>query len=235
MSEQGLPLIKLDPELEMLIKDALKTVNSKYGSASPNPKPYHNSLHTMDVVESASALADSAISSGKINSNDKRLLIIASAFHDTEHGRANQQNERISASLAISKMRKTRSYSAGDEQRVKQLIMATVVYFDDSGRMQKSATEDYLTRLIADADLAHLGGPTEVFISRVEAYFLEIHKGADLGGKIWQDFLESEIIFLNDFQFYTEEANQLFPNKSENIAYIVHLSESDGADGSLSH
>ncbi len=214
--------INASPQVLQLLNQALNLVESKYGPNSPHPLAYHNAQHTLDITHAVNELADLALSRKLIEEQHKPLLLIAAAFHDAEHSPGNSQNEAMSAQLAVHAMRQAGGFSAADEKIVTNAIMGTVVYFKNDV-MKQSAGNDYLVQLVADADLATLGRPTPQYWRRANCFFEERNPGASRQGPVWADFVTGQASFLGNHQFYTTEANELFPHKTANIAYIKAL------------
>lgn len=218
MNNWNLELIDIRPSVLLLIKNVLINIENKYGLNSSNYLAYHDVYHTLDVVESMDSLCQKAIKLNKITPKVRELLLVAAAYHDYEHNKATE-NEIISANKSIEDLNKLNEFSVNDIELVKSAILATKVNFDNSGNMTQSATNEYTTQLLADADLASLGKPTEFFVSRIKLYFEEINKKH--ASQTWVEFINHEISFLNYHKFYTEQANILFPHKNENLKYLT--------------
>ncbi len=219
-----------DPVVDGLVSRALSVVDEKYGVEGINPKGYHNPQHTADVVHAASELSDLAITHGKITPADKRLIIIAAAYHDTEQDTGSGNNEEESAALTIAHMREAGGFTEEDERTVRDIIMATVVSFDEAGKMRQGAIEaDYRTQIMADADLASLGKPPEVYWDRAQGLFTEWNPGYDLNTEQGRKFISSQVTFISNHQYYTPEAAQLFPYLEANIAFTQELITSNDA------
>jgi hypothetical protein len=98
------------------------------------------------------------------------------------------------------------------------------VYFED-GIMKQSATDDYLTQILADADLAIVGDKSEVYWTKdLEPLHREMKKTDNPSKEDLQAFIEQQTPFLTNHRFYTTEANQVFPHKQDNIQFIKNLS-----------
>lgn len=214
---------EIDPAARAVIQGAYDLVEAKYGPSGKSPRGYHNLAHTTSVVEAAALLADAAIANGKILPHDKRLIVIAAAYHDTEQDLGSGPNEQESVQLAIADMRSTGEFSQTDEKAVSDMIMATQVHFDGEGRMSQSCTDDYRTQIVADADLASLGRPVEVYLQGVEGLFREFNPGVDIESPQGLRFLKGQVAFVSNHVFYTPEAAQLFPGEAHNGAYIQNL------------
>jgi predicted metal-dependent HD superfamily phosphohydrolase len=205
-----------------LVNFSLSEVERKYGKGQGDgltPLGYHNLLHSQDVLWAGRQLADLALKNGKINPDDLDLVDIAGASHDLEQELGGGKNEIETARIIEEKMRKTQVFTEEDLTKVKTMILATIVYFKD-GVMKQSATEDYLTQIIADADLAHLGREAGLYWERAESLLREMKKTDNPTPEDKATFIKSQPAFLKNHNFYTEEAKILFPNKQENIAFV---------------
>lgn len=179
---------------------------------------YHNLVHTKNVVSSARKIAERAIENGTIEDNAGVLAEIAAAFHDVEQRRGSGVNEEESVRLAQNEMTKENVFSSRDAEKVKNMILATIVSFA-GGNMKQSATDDYLTKILADADLSSLGQPPEVYWASAQSLLKEIKNTDAPTLKDQLDWARGQIIFLSNHEFYTDEAKELFPHKEENIEF----------------
>ncbi len=223
------PLLEND-SAHLIVQQAFSIIDARYGPEGRNPKEYHNLLHTLGVVQAASDIADLAIADGKIAPEDKRLVMIAAAWHDTEQDLGSGPNEEESTASALIAMRAVGGFSDRDEQLVSAMIMATQVHFDEEGKMSQSAitetshdTDLYLTKILADADLSNLGKTTEEYLVGLSGFFQEMNPSVNVDSLQGLKVLQSQVPFLQNHTFYTPEAAQLFPNKADNILYAKHL------------
>lgn len=89
--------------------------------------------------------------------------------------------------------------------------------------MSQSATADYRTQILADADLAHLGKPKEDYIETAINYFCELNPGVEINSAKGLAYLKDQVPFLNNHTFNTPEASRLFNHKAANIEYAQSL------------
>jgi predicted metal-dependent HD superfamily phosphohydrolase len=204
-----------------MVNFALAKVEQKYGTGvgdGENPKFYHNLEHTKNVLESARKIAELAIKNGNIKVGDEVLVEMAAAGHDLVHGLSEGESERQSSHGIQEEMVKSKAFTVTESEEVNQIILATIVSFEN-GVMKQSATEDYLTKIMADADLSSIGQPTEYYWRVSQSYFHEI-KGTESPSLEDQlAWARGQIAFISNHEFYTEEAKQLFPHKEENIMF----------------
>lgn len=218
---EKLPELERKEKIEQLIEFALSEVKRKYGTGEgdgENPKYYHNYVHGADAVNAAKKIARLAFENGKISEEDVDLGAIAAAFHDIEQELGSGLNEEASAKIAEEKMREASIFSQEIIEKVKEMILATKVYFED-GVMRQSASEDFFTKIMADADLSALGDAPEIYWDRAVRLLKEIKNSDHLTKEDLADFAKSQGKFLSDRAYYTEEAAQAFPHLKDNIEY----------------
>lgn len=206
----------------ILIDAALAKVDQKYGPRGAAPKAYHNTAHTINVIEAAALIADEAIKAGKIKASDKELLLLAAAYHDIVQDFEPGRNETASADEADKAMQSAGVFGPDERTRVRKIIMASEVTITEE-RVSQAVTLDYLTEIMADADLAHLGKPTGIYWPTVMSLFEEFNP--------WQARRPTSMIklpeaaefgasFLKKHRFHTPEAEALFPHKDENLSFL---------------
>lgn len=209
---------------EDLVRFALTEVGRKYGKGQGDgviPLAYHNYNHSFDVVSAGEAIAISAANNGKISNDDIVLVKIAASFHDIEQELGGGLNEEASAKIAEERMKNGGVFNEEDIVKVRRMIMATVVHFEQG--LKQSATDDYLTQIIADADLASLGQEPEVYWRKAESLLREFKKTNFPSRDDLREFLETQGGFLENHNFYTPEAKQLFSYKEDNIEFSREL------------
>lgn len=216
----------LQPEKEIITEElvnfALSEVERKYGTGKGDgltPLDYHNLPHSQDSHQAGEKIAKLAARNGKISPDDVGLVKIAAASHDIEQGLNGEGKEEESARIIEVKMREKSVYTEEDIEKVKKMILATATHVEN-GAMKQSATDDYLTQIMADADLAYLGGDSETYYQRAESLLKEIKRTDNPTSEDKLAFMKSQPAFLAKHSFYTEEARQLFPNKQVNIAFV---------------
>jgi|GEM_PF-3987407 len=207
-----------------LISRGLNTVNRCYGPDSPNPKPYHGPEHTLMVVTSAGLLADAAVAAGKITHDQHDALMIAAAYHDAVH-EDDQDSEELSAELAVRHMNLVLGIlSQTDINQVKRAIAATRVKAVANHRIEQSASpDDYLTMLMADADLSSFGLPKAQYWDTARRFFAETNPGIELAGQALQAFIRHQIKRITHHKYMTEEGRHLFHCQQENVEFLKSL------------
>ena len=149
--------------------------------------PYHNYRHTVDVYSAVNNYA----SSNGVNSEEGFLLKTAALLHDIIVVPGAKDNEEKSAEFARQYLPKI-GYSYEQAQRVGQLILAT--------KMPQNPN-NYLERLLCDADLDNLGRPD--FLELGEKVRSEIGLP---GGEKWY---QQQLGFLKSHKYHTEIARKL--------------------------
>ncbi len=219
---------KKETAIKGLIDHALSEVERKYGTGKGDgdtPKSYHNQIHTQGMMNAARKIAQLALEAGKISDSDILLIEIAASFHEIEQDLGRGLNEKESAKIAEEEMREIGLFGNEDIQKVRAMILATTVYFE-AGIMRQSPTEEYLTQIVADADLSSLGQEQNIYWEEAKGLLKEIKKTDSPSREDEIAFVEKELTILENHQFYTEEARKLFPHKEENIMFILKQTKS---------
>lgn len=156
------------------------------GDLMPN-LPYHNFSHAMDVYYAVDTLA----LLGGVSNEDKFLLKTAALLHDITFVPGLKDNEERSAEFARQYLLRIK-YSPEQSQRVGQLILPT--------KMPQNP-QDYLEKLLCDADLDNLG--REDFFELKEKLRLE------LGLPEGNEWYCQQLGFLKRHEYHTEIAREL--------------------------
>jgi predicted metal-dependent HD superfamily phosphohydrolase len=209
--------------VKALIARGVETVIKRYGPGSPDPMPYHGPEHTLMVITSAGRLADAALAAGKITREQHDLLMIAAAFHDVVQDQG-ADNELLSAELAARYMNMLGLFSEQEIDEVQIIISATrVKSVADSKIVQSAIENDYLTMLMADADLSSFGLPKYQYWDSARRFFDETHPGAELEGQALQTFIKDQLQIVGNHRYYTDEARHLFHCQPENLEFLKSL------------
>lgn len=210
--------------VKALISRGLDTVIRNYGPNSPDPKPYHGPEHTLMVITSAGRLADAAMAGGRIDRAQHDLLMIAAAYHDAVYDAQRSDSEELSAELAARHMNMLGIFSQAETDRVKSTIAATKVKTVANHRIEQSASpDDYLTMLMADADLSSFGLPKIEYWNSARRFFAETYPGIQLTGEVLQAFLVNQIQIVGNHSYKTDEARHLFHCQPENVEFLKSL------------
>lgn len=206
----------IQPIIVTLIKESLVIINSKYSDLA-----YHNTGHTLRVVEAVTNIASVALLNNKITEREALLLPLAAAFHDVEHGNS-KNNELISSELAKEYMLKYSEFNQRDIRVVQDAIMATTV--NDTTKLTQDVDDSkYYTLILADADLADFGRTYEEYSYSFNQYFKEIHPKASIDSAIFASFLEQQTDILKYHIYHTPEAENIFINQKDNLNKINQL------------
>ncbi|OGE09674.1 hypothetical protein A2470_00885 [Candidatus Curtissbacteria bacterium RIFOXYC2_FULL_41_11] len=221
--------------VEGLINYALSEVERKYGTGQgdgENPKKFHNRPHSESVRDATENIAQLVLDAGKITASDIPLIRIAASFHDIEQDLGRGLNESESARITEAEMRKTGAFTEEDIQKVERMILATNVSFEN-GSLRQSATDEYPTQIIADADLAHLGKEPDIYWETARNLLKEL-KGTDAPSRENEiAFAQGNLTLLENYRFYTEEATRLFPYRQQNIEFTQEHIESLVSEGQV--
>lgn len=217
--------LERERKVEVIIEDALSEVERLYGSGEGDgeyPMKYHNMLHSRSVVDAATQIAELAIIRNKLDQAKKDIVRISAGFHDIEQGLGGGANEEQSILKAEVAMRESGIFSDEDIADMRAGINATKVKFEN-GTITQSATEDYNTQVVADADFASLGKESEAYWETAYSLLQEMKKTDTPSPEDLLDFAKAQITLLENHKYYTDEANELFPHKEANIQYMHEL------------
>lgn len=207
--------------IHQIIDEGIALIDTKYGKDSPHYLAYHNTEHARDVMDAAVRIGEIAYINGVISKDDIALLELAACYHDAEHGKHGSENELESIAILAGKMQKTDAFTEEDIEKVTAMIKATIVQ-SVKGSIVQSATENYLTKILADADLCSFGKPLEIFWDRSKKLLFENTKTVfdSLGMQEKASYINRQIDVLQTHTYYTQEAFKLYPNKQENITKL---------------
>ena len=201
---------------------ALKRIKKLYGPNGQNPKEYHNQDHALAVTRAAEQIANLGITRKLIASErDIHLVTIAAVWHDGRHSVRHSAgyNEYVSAYMAACAMRETGVFSERETETVQRMIKATQVKFVDGKVIQAADHNEYLQKLLADADLSNLGQPFDYYWHTTENLYQELM--GEPGSQ--QAVAKMGLGFMAGHDFLTDEAVELFPHQDENIAELEKL------------
>ncbi|MEO6761622.1 MAG: hypothetical protein ABI220_04585 [Candidatus Saccharimonadales bacterium] len=212
-------VISENPEIVEVISLGDTMMQDRYGKQGERPLAYHCEIHSRDVAEDAMAMMAYAGRSQRLIG----LMGIAGTYHDIEHSLSNGDNERASADVAVREMDKIGGFSLEEKGLVYYGILATITKVDSNGKVSQSPRLHVFTdEVVADADLAHLGKPTDIFLAAGDRLFKERYPGSPLNGPEYAAFDKFQLDFIRGHRFYTLQADLLFPtvNQRANICAI---------------
>ncbi len=162
-----------------------KIIIDKLDKELPSYLYYHNSNHTLRVIEQATIIAKAE----NTNASDIELLKLAALFHDTGFIKTYQKHEEESCNIAETELKKL-SINTDDIQIIKGMIMATQI---------PQSPKNKLEMILADADLEYLG--TDDFIAIGGTLFKELQQlNPEFNLVQWNDL---QIQFLTKHNFFT--------------------------------
>ncbi len=180
---------------------------------------YHNNKHMIDVFNNAMVLFKEYQKEYDLNLNDKLHLGLAALFHDFNHsGGKLKDDENIELALTglkdyldkatltsslLSKLSDPYNFSniSNLYNDIKHIITSTEF-------PHKDIQLDILQKIIRDADT--MGGISEDWISIVKSLAKEYNKTLE-------EFIPTQIKFLDTVKFNTEYCNDLLKKKKEEI------------------
>lgn len=181
----------------------LKEVTLLLNEKLPEYLTYHNTAHTLYVLDKAIHIAEKE----GVNKKDLQLVKIAALYHDIGFIKSHTEHEEEGCKIA-SKQLKAYGYSKEDIDKVCGMIMATKI-------PQKPKTP--LENIIADADLEYFG--TNRFRPVSELLFKELrHYNPSLSEKEWNKI---QIEFLEKHNYHTKYCNRYKDfRKQRNLGYL---------------
>lgn len=215
-----------EASIQKLVIEGIAEIDKKYGSDGSHYLPYHNTEHAHDVMKAAVAIGKKAFLAGKITSDDVGLLELAACYHDVEHGLSGNKNEYASIDTLVKKMQAHRIFTKQDIAKVTAMIAATIVQPSKAGIVQ-SATNNYLTQILADADLSAFGKLFDVFWDRSNKYLHErLGKKFDTLSTVEKvAFIADQIKTLQNHTYYTHEAENIYCHKRENCEELAKMAK----------
>ncbi len=220
LSDEEQKEIEKKEVMQEIIIETLEEVEKNNGTGKPsneNDRQYHNLNHTHFVMLEANNLLNEAIKNGNALESDRLYVGIAGAGHDERQDLGRGLNEIESARLMRERMSWRGVFTEAELQKVESMILATTTYFDKENVMHQSALEDnFLAKLLADADLANLGKKTEEYFAVSRKFMTEL-KGKEPSIETQIAFWESNINLLTYHEYYTDEAKAMFSNQTANL------------------
>ncbi len=184
----------------MQYHQAYAFIMPKLTNELPAHLAYHNSEHTEGVITSAKHLA---MAEGVISEYEITLLKTAALFHDVGFLKAKKNHEEISCQYA-QKYLPYFDYQTDEIEQICKMIMAT--------KMPQSPT-DKLSYILCDADLYYLG--TSQYYDKAKLLYSEYeHDGTVHNTEEW---VQTQIEFLENHMYFTKTAKQECTEKKENI------------------
>lgn len=205
-----------------LIGRCFTELDRLYGQDSPNPKQYYTVTHAIDAWRDGGAIAKLALKRKKISPDDLIPLNLALVHHDLNKDLPPGEAEADSAESLMKRMYSTGAYNMKTIERAGSFIIATTAKFID-GKFVQTGGDDYASLIMPDGDVASLGKPFDSFMDRTMRLFSD-----QMSPKPFipdKDFYVSEANFLRNHTFFTEEADEIFKYKPDNIRRLDELAE----------
>lgn len=203
--------------IEQVTRAAKNRIIKMYGYGNKDGdglhhKPYHNFLNTKDLVISVKEIATMA----GLTDREIDLVEIAAYFRHAVQLSEIKVSRWESAKMAAGNMGKSGAYKKSEIERVKNMVLMPTPNFQ-YGSVEQPEVEDYLCKIISDADLAYLGQDPEIYQKKVERIIKEMSKEKEEGSERKRgELLGAQDNLLRTYKFYTEEATKLFPHRNKN-------------------
>ena len=163
---------------------------------------YHNNKHMIDVFNNAMILFDEYQKEYGLNLNDKLHLGLAALFHDFNHsGGKLKDDENIEIALSELKKYLDATNNSHLYKVVEKIIIATEF-------PHKDIHLGILQKIIRDADT--MGGISKDWVSIVKSLAKEYNKTLE-------EFIPTQIKFLDTVKFNTDYCNELLKNNKDEI------------------
>jgi HD superfamily phosphodiesterase len=163
---------------------------------------YHNNKHMVDVFNNSMTLFNEYKKEYELKSRDKLCLGLAALFHDFGHsGGKLKDDENIEIALKELKIYLDTINKSDLYGNIEKIINATEF-------PHKDINLDILQKIIRDADT--MGGITEDWISVVKSLAKEYNKSFD-------EFIPTQIKFIETAKYNTDYCNELLKNNKEEI------------------
>ncbi len=168
---------------------------------------YHNLDHTLDVLNSATIIAEHE----NISGNDLILLKTAAVYHDS--GMLLRYIGHEEASVEIIKEVLPRfEYSDEDIDKIADMIMTTKL---------PQGAQTFLSQILCDADLEYLGRE-EYFMTSLQLRHEWITQNVKKLSIL--EWYQLQVDFLGSHEFYTQEARKMRQKyKEENLRQVKEL------------
>ena len=130
------------------------------------------------------------------------------------------ENEKESAMKAKKMMEESKLFSEEEIKGVEDMIMSTRVSFDSEGMKQSFVdNNNYLTLIIADADVANLGIDSDYYWVCTEDLMREVFKINYPSRDQMISFLNGSLKLLKNHNYFTIEAQDRYQNQQTNFEY----------------
>ncbi|HIB48933.1 MAG TPA: HD domain-containing protein [Flavobacteriaceae bacterium] len=184
-----------------------KYCTSLLSSTNIKKLPFHNLLHTQEVVQNAKFLCKEM----HISRTDKELLLMAAWFHDTGFIETYSGHEEISKKLATEFLRGI-GLEKPSIQVVTDCIDATIIPQSPTSQLQE---------ILCDADVYHTSNLNfyyrKLLLRREWELFCDLKKS----DKEWH---ELNLVFLKNLHFKTSYGKRVLEGgKQENIEKVEQI------------
>ncbi|HTL07738.1 MAG TPA: Pycsar system effector family protein [Chitinophagaceae bacterium] len=183
----------------LLAKKTQQFINHYFEKNVPHPLPYHNKVHTENVVAAVNKIGNHY----QLNEHDFFVVISAAWFHDmgyyTGEARGHEQQGANMADAFLS----DHGVDEPTREQVKGCIMATQM-------PQRPA--NLLEQIVCDGDLFHLGTDNFIALNKRMRKEMEETKGKSIDKKEWR---RGTIILFQTHHFHTDYCRLLLDQKKQ--------------------
>lgn len=199
--------------------------------------PYHDRIHTINVINAFTLIGLDALNDRKISAREFCLGVIACASHDLDYKKSDKDSQGVNEQRSIASILDLLSgydesiFSENDRQVIGDTIDATIFKgVGDDGSIEQKESSSYLALLVQDADLCNLAMPWEWAKKRFDAYYMELNDkdSVDQNDPAYEKFIEFEIRTLNAQKYKTQHARLRWATGSDspiqtNVTHLENL------------
>lgn len=190
---------------------SIQIINQKFRSV--DGWSYHNSDHTLQVVNDLTRITL------RLNHREIQLLQIAASFHDIDQ---TSQNPELNSFLICEEHIAGKGFNCSDIDTIKDSILCTQA-LPNQRTVLDWPNRSELGDFLRDSDMALMGKPFPEFIRMTCLLFSEFQYTQRVPVNTFNDFLFRQIPLLENFRFYTEEAQLAFPHRQDNIQSLYQF------------
>jgi predicted metal-dependent HD superfamily phosphohydrolase len=182
--------------MNSVIERSSEFVKKLFKEKLPEGCTYHNLGHTLEVVETASVIAEHS----GLDKKQKEKVLLACWFHDTGITESYNKHEEVSAGICRNFLNSI-GYPHKETEEICSAILVTRI---------PSRPSNIIEEVVCDADLAHTG--KKGFSSKSELLRKEWE---NISGRVYteSEWIKNNIDFLSSIKFYTSYARENFEER----------------------
>ncbi|WP_256012759.1 Pycsar system effector family protein [Desertivirga xinjiangensis] len=196
----------------ILLEQIKEHVTGLYRLNETSNLVYHNLYHTEKIVANAGILSESY----QLGQKERFIVAAAAWFHDIGY-LFNPANHETEGAERAEKFLLAKAVDPEITLQVKNAILATKL-----PQLANTTVE----KIVADADLFHLGTPEFADLNKLVRKEAEMLYGQSINKEEW---LKRTVVFLQNHEFQTEYARKhLSEQKQQNLSSLIKRLEKKG-------